>query len=92
MERNQINPGIDAIEALTSLAENKIPIYLALPYKGVALPQKLTILEIQNGQVTIQAPNPGGNCLVGDFIFLHSQGITQTLAANSPKSISPPAG
>jgi hypothetical protein len=81
MDRNQIVPSIDAFDVLTRLAEKKLPLYLSLPYKGLALPQELQILDIQEGQITIQAPNQGGNFLAGDFIFLHSQEITQTLVA-----------
>ena len=81
MDRNQIIPNIDAYDVLTRLAEKKLPLSLSLPYKGVALPQELQILDIQEGQITIQAPNQGGNFLVGDFIFLHSQEISQTLVA-----------
>ena len=81
MDRNQIIPSIDAFNVLTRLAEKKLPLYLSLPYKGLALPQELQILDIQEGQVTIQAPHQGGSLLVGDFIFLHSQEIMQTLAA-----------
>jgi len=81
MDRNQIIPSIDAVNILTRLAEKKIPLYLSQPYKGMVLPQELQILNIQEGQVTIQAPNQGCNFLVGDFIFLHSQEITQTLVA-----------
>jgi len=81
MDRNQIVPSIDAFDVLTRLAEKKLPLYLSLPYKGMALPQELQILDIQEGQITIQAPNQGGNFLAGDFIFLHSQEITQTLVA-----------
>jgi len=81
MDRNQIIPSIDAFNVITRLAEKKLPLYLSLPYKGLALPQELQILDIQEDQVTIQAPHQGGNLLVGDFIFLHSQEIMQTLAA-----------
>lgn len=81
MDRNQIIPSMDALAVLTSLAGKKVPLYLSLPYKGMALPQELQILEIQDGQITIQAPNQGRDFLVGDFIFLHSQEIPQTIAA-----------
>jgi hypothetical protein len=81
MDRNQIIPNIDAGELLTLLAEKKMPLYLSLPYKGMALPQELHILDIQEGQVTLQAPTYRGNFVAGDFIFLHSQEIPQTIAA-----------
>jgi len=80
MDRNQIIPNFDAIELLTRLAEKKIPLQLSMPYKGMTLAQELQILDIQEGRVTIQAPNKQANFLVGDFVFLHAQEIAQTMA------------
>ena len=80
MDRNQIVPNFDAVELLAHLAERKIPLQLSLPYKGIALPQDLQILDIQEGKITIQAPNHQINFLIGDFIFLHSQETAQTMA------------
>jgi hypothetical protein len=81
MDRNQIIPNIDAIDLLTRLAGKNAPLQLSLPYKGMALTQDLHILDIQDGRITLQAPNQRVNFLIGDFIFLHTQEIAQTLAA-----------
>jgi hypothetical protein len=80
MDRNQIIPNIDALDLLTRLAGNNVALQVSLPYKGMALAQDLHILDIQEGKITLQAPNQI-NFLVGDFIFLHSHEIGQTLAA-----------
>jgi len=81
MDRNQIIPNLDAVDSLSRLAGKNVPIQLSLPYKGMALAQDLHILDIQEGKITLQAPNQSANILVGDFIFLHCQEIGQTIAA-----------
>jgi hypothetical protein len=85
MDRNQIIPSIDAVEFLTRLAEKKVPLQLSLPYKGMSLAQELHILDIQEGMVTIQAPNQRVDFLAGDFIFLHSHEIAQTMVGRLAK-------
>ena len=79
MDRNQIIPSFDAVELLYRLAAKKSPLQLSLPYKGMAIAQELQILDIQERKITIQAPNQQVNYLIGDFIFLHSQEIAQTM-------------
>ncbi len=91
MDTNQILHNINADDVINHLAEKKLPLYLALPYKGMALPQELHILDIREGQVTIQAPDQRVNLPVGDFVFLHSQEISQTIAARLT-AINLPAG
>lgn len=81
MNRNQIIHNNDAIDLLTRLAEKNTPLQLSMPYKGMALAQDLHILDIQDGKITMQAPNQRDNFLIGDFVFLHSQEIAQTVAA-----------
>jgi hypothetical protein len=81
MDRNQIILNDDAINLLTRLAEKNVPLQLSMPYKGMALAQDLHILDIQGGRITMQAPNQQIDFLIGDFIFLHSQEIAQTMAA-----------
>ena len=81
MDRNQIVPNIDAIDSLTRLADKNVPLQLSIPYKGMALAQDLQILDIQEGKITMQAPNQRADFLIGDFIFLHGQDIAQTMAA-----------
>jgi hypothetical protein len=81
MDRNQIIPNIDAIDLLSRLAGKNVPLQVSLPYKGMAMAQDLHILDIQEGKITLQAPNQSVNFLAGDFIFLHSQEVGQTMAA-----------
>jgi hypothetical protein len=81
MDRNQKVPNIGAIDLLTRLAEKNVPLQLSLPYKGMALTEDLHILDIQEGKIILQAPNQRVDFLIGDFIFLHSQEIAQTMAA-----------
>jgi hypothetical protein len=81
MDRNQIIPNHNALDLLSRLAEKNVPLQLSMPYKGMALAQELHILDIQDGMITMQAPNQQINYLIGDFIFLHSQEIAQTIAA-----------
>lgn len=80
MDRHQIVTNHDAIDLLSRLAEKKVPLQLTMPYKGMALAQDLHILDIRDGKLTLQAPTRSANFLIGDFFFLHSQEITQTMA------------
>jgi hypothetical protein len=81
MDRNQIIPNHDAIDLLSRLAKKNVPLQLSMPFKGMALAQDLLILDIQDGRITMQAPNQQTTFLIGDFVFLHSQEIGQTMVA-----------
>ncbi|MRR28929.1 PilZ domain-containing protein [bacterium] len=71
----------DALQAVKSLAFQRIPVAITGTYKGLFFEEKVAALKVGPDAIIFKAPRPQLCLLLGEQVWLHSQLLPQSVRA-----------